>query len=198
MPAAGTGPGSVHANPQTGREEKVDECSLRAGGGTGSDPEGVGGVPDAGCGCVQPGSVLRGSVCAARCGLCSTSDVTKGKRPEGGIAVRNISQRSPRPDGSSRKPGGMWAAVPWLSWAVGLWQRHGRGLWLGIREAEEGELGRQRVRSQQEMVQRGEKAISRGWGSPAVSDAKDAKQEGSGLTDTQGRAGAVTAVTACA
>ena len=69
---------------------------------------------------------------------------------------------------------------------------------MGIREAEEGELGRQRVRSQQEMVQRGEKAVSRGWGSPAVSDAKDAEQEGSGLTDAQGQEGAVSAVTACA
>ena len=91
--------------------------------------------------------------------------------------MRNISQRSLRPGGTSQNPGGVWAAAPWLSWAMGVWQQHGQGLRLGIREAEEGEPGQQRVRGQKAMVQRGEKAVSRGRGCPAVSDAKDAEQE---------------------
>lgn len=49
---------------------------------------------------------------------------------------------------------------------------------MGVREAEEGEPGQQRVRGQKAVVQRGEQAVSRGRGSPAVSDAKDAEQEG--------------------
>lgn len=49
---------------------------------------------------------------------------------------------------------------------------------MGVREAEGGEPGRQRLRGQEAVVQRGEKAVSRGRGSPAVSDAKDAEQEG--------------------
>ena len=135
------------------------------------------GVPDARCGCSETVRVLHARVGFTVCGLCFTSDVTKGKSPKGGISVRNISQRSLRPGGTSQNPGGVWAAAPWLSWAMGVWQQHGQGLRLGIREAEEGEPGQQRVRGQKAMVQRGEKAVSRGRGSPAVSDAKDAEQE---------------------
>lgn len=113
------------------------------------------------------------------CGVCFAGDVTKGKSSKrGGIAVRNISQGSLRPGGMSQNPGGAWAAAPWLSGAVGVRQHHGQGLWLGVREAEEGEPGQQRARGQKAVVQRGETAVSRGRGSPAVSDAKDAEQEG--------------------
>lgn len=119
-------------------------CSGLERGGTGSDPEGVGGVRDAECGCcAAPGACSETACVLPGCGLCFTSDVTKGKSPKGGIAVRNISKRLPRAGGRSQKPGGAWAAVPWPSWAVGVWQRQGQGLRLGVREAEEAEPGRQ-------------------------------------------------------
>lgn len=113
---------------RAGREREVDECLPKAGEMGGRDATlRVWGIPDAGCGCSETVRVPPARVGFTVCGLCFTSDVTKGKSPKGGVAVRNISQRSLRPGGTSQSPGGAWAAAPWLSWAVGVWQRRGRG-----------------------------------------------------------------------
>ena len=68
------------------------------------------------------------------------------------------------------------------------------GPWACGRDKDRAVVGRQGGRggpavvvSQREMVQRGEKAVSRGRGSPAVSDAKDAEQEDQGPTAPRAR-----------
>lgn len=113
---------------RTGREKEVDECLLKAGEMGGRDATlRVWGIPDARCGCSETVCVLHARVGFTMCGLCFTSDVTKGKSPKGGISVRNISQRSLRPGGTSQNPGGVWAAAPWLSWAMGVGSNMFRG-----------------------------------------------------------------------